>query len=213
MKPPTGAASLSTREAKKEQNRQAIAQAALSLFELKGFEATTMDEIAQAAGVSRPTVFNYFAHKDDILLVLGDMLREQMAAQIKEMHLQGGFGDPIVALRRVLVTMARAFSEYPQTARAFHQLKMQARPGSPQKCRTGCDPIAEQRSFVRLLVESAQARGEFRSDYTSDEITAHLMIGLFAGAVGPWLFGEAPSTSLANVIDRHFDLYVQGLGT
>lgn len=208
-KPPTRGASPSTRETKKEQNRQAIARAALTLFERKGFEATTMDEIAQVAGVSRPTVFNYFAHKDDILLVLGDMLRERMAAQIKDMHLQGGFGEPLVALRQILVTMARAFSEYPQTARAFHQLKMQ----SLQKRDPSCDPIEEQRSFVRLLIESAQARGEIRSDYSSDELTAHLMIGLFAGAVGPWLFGKTPNVSLPTVIDRHFDLYLQGLGT
>lgn len=198
----------STRETKKELNRQAIAQAALTLFEAKGFEATTMDEIAQAAGVSRPTVFNYYAHKDDILLVIGDMLRERMAAQIKEMHLQGSFGEPLVALRRVLVTMAAAFGEYPRTARAFHQLKMQAR---PQAFEPGCDPIEEQRSLVRLLVESAQSRGELRADYSSDEITSHLMIGLFAGAACPWLMGGAPGGSLARIIDRHFDLYLQGL--
>lgn len=200
----------SIRATKKEQNRQAIAQAALSLFEAKGFEATTMDEIAHAAGVSRPTVFNYYARKEDILLVVGDMLRDRMASQIMEMHRQGGFGEPLVALRRVLVTMASAFGEYPRTARAFHQFKLHACPSSPDA--PACDPIEEQRSLVRLLVESAQARGEIRSDYSPDEIASHLMIGLFAGAAGPWLFGESRNVPLAAIIDRHFDLYVQGLG-
>lgn len=210
-KPPTAVPT--TRATKKEQNRQAIAQAALTLFESKGYEATTMDEIAQVAGVSRPTVFNYYARKDDILLVIGDMLRERMAAQIKDMDLQGGFGEPLVALRKVLATMAAAFGEYPRTARAFHLLKMQAKPEARCEGQPTCDPIEEQRSLVRLLIESAQARGEIRSDYSPDEITSHLMIGLFAGAVGPWLFGKAASGDLASVIDRHFDLYLQGLGT
>ncbi|HEY9855894.1 MAG TPA: TetR/AcrR family transcriptional regulator [Stenomitos sp.] len=210
LKPETRTAAPSARETKKEQNRQAIAQAALSLFEAKGFEGTTMDEIAQAAGVSRPTVFNYFARKEDILLVLGDTLRERMAAQLKAIHLQGGFNEPLAALRRVLITMASAFGEYPKTARAFHLHKMQVRP--EVLLEPGCDPIQEQRGLVRLLVESAQARGELRSDYSADEITAHLMIGLFAGAVGPWLLGKTPSMALTTVIDRHFDLYVQGLG-
>lgn len=201
----------STRETKKEQNRQAIAKAALALFEAKGYEATTMDEIAQAAGVSRPTVFNYYARKEDILLVLGEMLRARMEAEITAKHLQGESADPLVALRQMLVTMASAFGEYPETARAFHMLKMQVRPEFLVE--PGCDPIREQRSFVRRMVESAQARGELRSDFTSDEISTHLMIGLFAGAIGPWLLGKTPSQALAKVIDRHFDLYLQGLGT
>ena len=58
------------RERQKEQRRQVIADAALELFKTNGFEATTLEQIAHQAGVSAPTVVNYFGGKQDILLAL-----------------------------------------------------------------------------------------------------------------------------------------------
>jgi AcrR family transcriptional regulator len=55
------------RERKKRQTREAIAQAAADLFARKGFAAVTVDDVAQAADVSRQTVFNYFPSKEQML--------------------------------------------------------------------------------------------------------------------------------------------------
>jgi AcrR family transcriptional regulator len=52
----------------KEANRDRIVAAALTLFQSKGFEATTTREIARKAGLAEGTVFNYFKTKDDIAL-------------------------------------------------------------------------------------------------------------------------------------------------
>ena len=56
------------RERKRRETLQRIADAGLKLFLAKGFEATTVGEIAAAAGISRRTFFYYFDSKDDILL-------------------------------------------------------------------------------------------------------------------------------------------------
>lgn len=48
--------------------RSLLAQTALELFASKGFDNTTIDEIAAAAGVSRRTLFNYFPSKEDLAL-------------------------------------------------------------------------------------------------------------------------------------------------
>ncbi|MDB5982395.1 MAG: TetR family transcriptional regulator [Pseudomonas sp.] len=58
------------RERQKEQRRQLIAEAALELFKANGFVATTLEQIANQAGVSAPTVVNYFGGKQEILLAL-----------------------------------------------------------------------------------------------------------------------------------------------
>jgi len=60
------ASQLGLRERKKRQTRQVIADTAEALFADRGFEHVTIDEIAQAAEVSKKTVFNYFPAKEDL---------------------------------------------------------------------------------------------------------------------------------------------------
>ena len=55
------------RERKRQQTRYELIGAAMRLFEEKGYEQTTVAEIAAAAGVSTKTFFNYFPSKDEVL--------------------------------------------------------------------------------------------------------------------------------------------------
>jgi AcrR family transcriptional regulator len=57
---------LSLRERKKRETRQRIADIAMGLFMLRGFEKVTVAEVAEAADVSVNTVFNYFRTKEDL---------------------------------------------------------------------------------------------------------------------------------------------------
>ncbi|MFT3713172.1 MAG: TetR/AcrR family transcriptional regulator [Archangium sp.] len=63
------------RESKKRETRQRISDVATELFYARGFEAVTVDEIAAAAKVSKMTVFNYFARKEELLLDREDDLK------------------------------------------------------------------------------------------------------------------------------------------
>lgn len=56
------------RERKKAQTRQRLQEQALRLFVEQGFEATTVEQIASAAGVSHMTFFRYFPTKEDAVL-------------------------------------------------------------------------------------------------------------------------------------------------
>lgn len=55
------------KQQKQEVVRDALYVAAVDLFVANGFEETTVEEVAQAAGVSRRTFFRYFESKDDLL--------------------------------------------------------------------------------------------------------------------------------------------------
>ena len=58
------------RDRKKARKRDEIIQAARDLFSRQGIDATTMADIATAADISAPTVFNYFGSKDGILIAM-----------------------------------------------------------------------------------------------------------------------------------------------
>ena len=77
-------ATLSLRERKKLATWRAIQSAALQLFDEQGYEATTVEQIAAAANVSRATFFNYFAGKDATLLDQDPQERREWQALIAE---------------------------------------------------------------------------------------------------------------------------------
>ncbi|MEV0615893.1 helix-turn-helix domain-containing protein [Nonomuraea sp. NPDC050404] len=67
------------RESKKEQTRQRISEVALRLFDERGYDAVTVNEIAEAAGVAKVTLFNYFPGKDCLVL---DAVKDDTAAVV-----------------------------------------------------------------------------------------------------------------------------------
>lgn len=206
----------SQRERKKEESRQAIARAAVRLFEEKGYDATTMDEIALSAGVSRPTVFNYFARKEDILLVLGVMMGRRMAAQLVRPEEGAMSKDPIDTLRSVVVAMAASFAEYPETSRAFHYLRVQAMRAHPRgseqaAASPGDNEFIQVTRFLEGVIAEAQIQRAIRADFPPREILAHLLIGIFASAMAIWSHQGGEPARLVELVERHFDIALNGI--
>src|SRR6267142_2224204 len=68
----------------KEAIRKRIVSAALSLFQTKGFDATTTKAIARKAGIAEGTVFNYFRTKEDIALHFFEQEVDQAIASVRD---------------------------------------------------------------------------------------------------------------------------------
>ncbi|NGO73744.1 TetR family transcriptional regulator, partial [Streptomyces boncukensis] len=93
------------REQHKERTRQALQDAALRLFEEHGFEATTVRDIATAAGVAERTFFRYFPSKEDLVLTEVLALLPQLRRHILERPAEE---PPFTAVRNALLALADA---------------------------------------------------------------------------------------------------------
>ena len=72
------------RERKRLRTREALVDAAMSLFAEHGFEAVTVADIARRAEVGRTTFFRYFADKQEILFADGDRHREELLSAVRQ---------------------------------------------------------------------------------------------------------------------------------
>lgn len=72
------------RERKKRQTRETIATAAADLFRRHGFDAVTVDDVAQAADVSRQTVFNYFPSKEAMVFDRDAEIEAALIAAVRD---------------------------------------------------------------------------------------------------------------------------------
>src|SRR4051794_5142634 len=93
------------RERKKQRTREALVDAAFRLFQEKGFEASTVEEIADAVDVSSRTFFRYFASKEDVVLTFQE---EQFATMLDELAARPADEPVISALRHAAVKVIRA---------------------------------------------------------------------------------------------------------
>ena len=92
--------------------RDAVAAAALDLFAENGFEATSVEQIAQAAGVSRSTFFRQYGGKDDVVFADHEVLLEDLRATLAAPH-----ENPWVAVCEASVQVFRHFAADPEMAR------------------------------------------------------------------------------------------------
>jgi AcrR family transcriptional regulator len=96
------------RERKKQATREALTRAALELFVDRGYDETTLDEIAEAAGVSTRTIFAYFPSKEDILFCTMGTMRDALATALADRPVGT---DALAALRDFILSSAHEKTE------------------------------------------------------------------------------------------------------
>ncbi|MEW2045881.1 TetR family transcriptional regulator [Streptomyces sp. NPDC005476] len=88
------------RERKKQRTRDALLRAAVELFTSRGYDGTTVDEIAEAVDVSQRTFFRYFAGKDEAALALVEMTVARFVQAVRE---RPPHEAPMEALRQAVL--------------------------------------------------------------------------------------------------------------
>jgi len=203
--------------------RRRIFRAAFDLFTRKGFDATTVEEIAQRADVGKGTVFNYFPQKTAFLVAA---YREWVELMQEELGPIDEWDGPTRdQLSRIFGYLTKKAVEYRPLARLIifenmrqAHLRMNLdEPGGPSLGTPPDDALAEEPEAVRLLevmareiIRRGKARAEIRPEVDDTQAASLIAVAAFLTLVrGLVRGGSARDIDLA--LGAKMDIIFSGL--
>jgi TetR/AcrR family transcriptional regulator len=107
------------------EKREIILEAALEVFSAQGFRGATIDQIAEAAGMSKPNLLYYFRRKEDIHVTLMQRLLDTWLAPLREID---DIGDPLTEIRSYIRRKLEMARDFPRESRLFANEILQGAP-------------------------------------------------------------------------------------
>ncbi|MDC0011948.1 TetR family transcriptional regulator C-terminal domain-containing protein [Octadecabacter sp.] len=108
-----------------KKNQAAIMDAGLAVFSQFGFRGSTLDQVAEAAGLSKPNLLYYFRSKDAIYTALLAKLLENWLEPLREINAEG---DPVQELLGYANRKLDMSQHYPRESRLFANEIIQGAP-------------------------------------------------------------------------------------
>jgi len=190
------------REQRKLETRAHLLDAASELFAGQGFDETTYDDIARAAGVARQTVFNHYPRKEDFVIAWGARRREEVARALDG----GAFAREPAADR--LALMMRVF------ANSYERSPAAGRVYTIAWVKWG-GPVLEEPILAAqfaAVVADGQRAGEIRADINADT-AGQLLRAAYFDALWRWASPRRPpdAPSLFTELLARLELVLTGL--
>ena len=104
------------RSAKRHVIKESLWHAALELFDAQGYDKTTVEEIAEKAGISRRTFFRYFSSKDEIVVFATDAYVDLI---VQAIHQSAQQGPPVEIVRAAVMCVAEFVVAQPTARRSM----------------------------------------------------------------------------------------------
>lgn len=183
--------------------RERILHAALGLFIERGLEATTINDITEAADVGKGTFFTYFPSKESVLAHVAELLLEQMEASARSAKAAGGtVRDTLKALFEPGIAWHEA---NPELSR-FLGVAFLRHSAYAEADRSNVGRLA---GLVAAEVSEAQSRGELTRAVPAAQ-AAVAIFGAYFGSIAAWHIDERRS-SLGALFNGSLGVVVRGL--
>ena len=167
-------------------NRESLVRAGLMLFGQQGFAATTVDQVAMAAGVAKGTFYNYFPTKEDLALATFVAALEDVQGRLNELLAQGSIQERLGAL----------FAHFDQWAVHPELIWVW---GLENLRRGRAEPAsALLRQILTAVFADAQDRGEVRRD-RAPHLLALDLEGIVLAHIAAWYHAGAEGDLMADL--------------
>jgi mycofactocin system transcriptional regulator len=170
-------------------SRDELEAVAMRLFSTAGFDATTVEDIAAAAGIGRRTFFRYFASKNDVVWGRFD----EGLAEFRAALAAAPAGEPLGDVLRLAIV---AFNALSPDQVAVHRQRMSLILSVPSLQAHSTLMYAEWR---RVVADFVAARTDTDPGDLAPRLAGHLMLGAAVAAYEQWL--SEPTARLDRLLD------------
>jgi TetR/AcrR family acrAB operon transcriptional repressor len=189
--------------------REKLLATALIVFGERGYAGTSLEDIAEAAGVTKGSIFPHFGSKAGIYTTLVAESSRRYVDLLREIC--AGDGSPRETLRRILITPL-ILADEDAHFRAVQELMILKTAVSPDLADGMAQKVQGIRGFLGTLAEIAQVgiqAGELRQDVEPRDIAA----SLFAQQIGllSLLLLDPASLRVKQQAERLADLFIDGI--
>ena len=188
-----------------------ILDAALKVFAERGYRNTRLEDIGEAAGVTKGAIYHYFANKEELLLRAIEHRREEALGHIEDVLRDKR--APVSTRLRLVVR--RWFGSLSEERLAVVTLLVQGiaheAPDAFRRWLAG-GPAASAR-LIASLVREGQARGEFRADADADVAARMLISGLLQQTVWQQYVTDVPDLAVSQdrLVDSALELFLHSM--
>ena len=198
-------------ERRPDERPQQLLDAALRVFAERGYRNTRLEEVADAAGVTKGTIYHYFSTKEELLLRAVEHYHETAFGQMAEL-LHGAGGPPSARIRLLI---RKGFGRTDELGRNALLLLVQGIAHEvPDVYRRwlATGPLKGWRLLAELI-EEGKATGEFRASVDSDVAARMMLWGILLQIVWQRYAPEVPDLALDHdrLIDSSVELFLHGL--
>ncbi|WP_419911353.1 TetR family transcriptional regulator C-terminal domain-containing protein [Hoeflea sp.] len=126
-------------------NRGIILEAALEVFSTYGFRGSTIDQIADKAGMSKPNLLYYFPRKEDIYVTVLENTLEDWLTPFRDIDPNG---DPVEELRKYIVLKMKLSASKPESSRLFANEILHGAPAIQDFLKTNLKRLVDEKAGV-----------------------------------------------------------------
>ncbi|HSL19814.1 MAG TPA: TetR/AcrR family transcriptional regulator [Methylomirabilota bacterium] len=160
------------------EKRPLILKAATRIFCERGFAAVRVADIAEAAGIGKGTVYEYFSSKDELLFAVFEWINEDISRRIQDLLDRGG--TTLERLQRLLDLGAEVTREQVEMQAVILDFWAASRGTKiEERYNLACrDSFRTYRRLLADVIRDGQATGELRPDVDPDEVATMLVAAM-----------------------------------
>jgi AcrR family transcriptional regulator len=193
---------------KSEERRAAIVQSAIHLFAEKGFRGATTRELAAAAGVTEPVLYQHFGAKSDLYSAIIEAKAAEVSGHTAELGKLARSGDDRAFFGKLGELILRRYEEDPELSRLLFFSSLERHELSElffERLYLGFYKL------VKGYIRRRTREGAFRK--VNPEVATRGLIGMISyhGLVALMFPGHFPMTNPRRVMDETIALFLNGI--